>query len=498
MPKATDNDASKRHVTVIGGGLGGLSAAACLAADGFKVDLYEKNSHLGGKLNVLSQKGFLFDLGPSILTLPQIFRDTFEKAGKRMEDYVELQDVRPHWRNFFEDGTMIDLDPDPEVMREELLKVGTGLEDAYQAFLDYSKSQYDLIADGYFGHGLDTAGELFKHYGLQVFKLSFLTTMDRAVRKRLPNPYLRDIFDFFIKYVGSSATRAPGFMALLPHIQFGYGLWYVKGGMHALADGLEKLLGELGVHIHLDSEVTGISAAGDTVTGIQVGGEHKDIDWVVSNMEVIPAYRQIIGEDDRFLRKLSKFEPACSGLVIHLGVDQVYENLAHHNFFYSANQREHFRSVFQKKELPDDPTLYVVAPSRTDPKVAPEGHDNIKILPHIPYLNDTHSYTHDDYMQLKDRVLQKLERMGLPDLRKHVVTEHVWTPHDIESMYYSNGGSIYGVVSDLWKNFAFKAPKHSTKYKNLYFVGGSVNPGGGMPMVTLSGQLTAQAIAAQA
>jgi len=139
----------------------------------------------------------------------------------------------------------------------------------------------------------------------------------------------------------------------------------------------------------------------------------------------------------------------------------------------------------------------VVAPARTDSNVAPPGRDNIKILPHIPYLNDRHSYSRDDYMALKERVLEKLEHMGLTDLRKHVITEHVWTPHDIQRMYYSNGGSIYGVASDLWKNYAFKAPKQSTKYDNLYFVGGSVNPGGGMPMVTLSGQLAAKAIAAR-
>ncbi|MFW6413996.1 MAG: phytoene desaturase family protein [Verrucomicrobiota bacterium] len=485
---------TRSKTAIIGGGLGGLSTAVALASQGFDVEIFEKNSHLGGKLNVLQQDGFTFDLGPSILTLPHIFRHTFEQADRKMEDYVSLEPVRPHWRNFFSDGTVIDLDPDPDVMKTEMAKLNDNPYEQVCDFLEYSKRQYNVIAEGYFEHGLDNIPQFLKFYGPKIFKLSIFSTMDKAIRRRIGDPYLQDILNFFIKYVGSSATRAPGFMTLLPHIQFGYGLYYVKGGMHALADGLEKLLRELGVKINLEAEVTGISTAENTVNGVIVDGEYHRADWVVSNMEVIPAYKKLLHEDEGFMKKFDKFEPACSGLVLHLGVDRVYEQLAHHNFFYSDNQKEHFRSVFEKKELPEDPTIYVVAPSRSNPNVAPEGYDNIKILPHIPYINDKKTYTEKDYSALKNRVLEKLENTGLSDLRKHIVTEHVWTPYDIQENYYSNGGSIYGVVTDIWKNYAFKAPRQSTKYRNLFFVGGSANPGGGMPMVTLSGQLAAKEI----
>lgn len=494
----TSQSNSSQKVAVIGGGLGGLAAAIGLASRDFEVDLFEKNSHLGGKLNVLTKDGFTFDLGPSILTLPHIFRDTFRQADRRMEDYVQLQPVRPHWRNFFEDDTTIDLDPDLEIMEQELQKAGANLEKPFRQFLSYSKSQYDLVAEGYFSQGVDTLAQFLRYYGPRIFKLSLFSTMDGTVKRRLPNPYLQDIFNFFIKYVGSSAKRAPGFMNLLPHIQFGYDLWYVKGGMYNLAKGLESLLRELGGQIHLNTEVERIPTEKRCAKGVIANGELFEADWVVSNMEVIPACKTLLNEDEHSIDKLRKFEPTCSGLVLDLGVDCVYKKLAHHNFFYSGNQQEHFRSVFEKKELPDDPTLYLVASSRSNPAVAPKGHDNIKILPHIPYINDDHPYTHDDYMAFKERILEKLEGMGLEDLRKHIITEHVWTPHDIQQMYFSNGGSIYGVVADRWKNYAFKAPRHSKKYDNLFFVGGSANPGGGMPMVTLSGQLAAQEIATKA
>ena len=192
------------------------------------------------------------------------------------------------------------------------------------------------------------------------------------------------------------------------------------------------------------------------------------------------------------MKSLEKYQPACSGLVLDLGLDRKYPQLAHHNFFFSENQREHFHSVFRKRQLPPDPTIYLVAASTTDPTVAPEGCDGLKILPHIPHIDDDNPLTHEDYMAFKERVLIKLERMGLTDLRQHVVFEHCWTPHDIREQYYSNKGSIYGVVTDRFKNLAFKAPKQSTQYPNLFFVGGSVNPGGGMPMVVLCGQNVAK------
>jgi diapolycopene oxygenase len=214
-------------------------------------------------------------------------------------------------------------------------------------------------------------------------------------------------------------------------------------------------------------------------------------------MEVIPAHRELLKEDEKTVRRMERIlEPACSGLVLDLGLDCKYEQLAHHNFFFSGNQKEHFKTVFRKKQIPHDPTIYLVAASRTDPTVAPEGCDCLKILPHIPYINDKNPYTREDYMALKERVLDKLERMGLTDLRKHTVFEHVWTPFDIQQNYYSNRGAIYGVVSNRWKNFAFKAPKQSRRYQNLFFTGGSVNPGGGMPMVVLCGQNVAKKVVA--
>lgn len=368
-----------------------------------------------------------------------------------------------------------------------------------QDFLSYARQQYKMIDEGYFGQGLDTLWEFIKHYKLTLANgsMDYRHSMSKSIHRRMENPQLRQVFEYFIKYVGSSAHDAPGYMNLMPIIQFDYGLWYVKGGMYNLAKGLEKLCADLRIPIDLHSEVRSVNRSpGKSVSGITLAdGTNMKADYVVCNMEVIPAYDQLLSQPGRYLKKIEKrFAPSCSGLVIHLGTDRIYEQLAHHNFFYSKDQDQHFDSVFKQGKLPEDPTIYLVAPTRTDPSKAPPGCDNIKILPHIPPIDRENPLSEEAYLEYKERVIDKLERMGLSELRKHTLVEDVLTPTDLQQMYNSNRGSIYGVVSNWKKNLGFKFPKQSSRFRNLFFTGGSVNPGGGMPMVILCGQKVADRI----
>jgi diapolycopene oxygenase len=496
--------AKSKRVVVIGAGLGGMSTAIMLAGNAFQVTILEKNPQIGGKINRLQTCGFSFDLGPSIFTLPQIFRPIFEGNGKRLEDYITLQRVDPQWRNFFEDGVVLDLWEDREKMRAELAHFGPRVFEEYEQFLAYSRCQYEIVERGYLRHGFDTFSQFVRFYGWKDARgLDYLRSMSGSIYKRLSNCYLRDIFEYFSKYVGSSALDSPAFMNLMPNIQMEFGLWYIGGGLYELARAFGRRLEETGVTVFLDQKVLRIEHAGNAVTGVFVqdsnGNSHTlAADYVVSNMEVIPAMQWLLRSPASVMKRLRRFEPSCSGIILHLGLDRVYPQLAHHNFFYSQDLHAHFRRVFREGRMPDDPTLYVVAPTRTDPSQAPPGCDNIKILPHIPAINDRHPHTREDYIALKELCLDKLERLGLTDLRRHIVVEDFWTPFDIEARYASNRGSIYGVVCDRRRNFSFKAPKQSSQFRNLFFVGGSVNPGAGMPMVTLGGQHVARMILEQA
>lgn len=487
----------KKKIAVIGAGIGGMSAAISCAARGYEVTVLEKNDRVGGKLNVFTKEGFSFDLGPSILTLPHIFERLFTMHDKKMADYVDIVALETHWRNFFEDGTVLDLSADNEKTAEHLESKYAGAGKEYRAFVHYSKLQYEIVEKKYFRKGLDTFWSFFANYSWPelLFKLDIFRTMNGSVSRFFSDRHLRDVFNYFIKYVGSSAYNAPGFMNLMPWVQIGFGLWYVRGGMYNMARAMAKLMEEAGITVRCDSEVTSIMHERGRATGVVLkNGERHHADAVISNMEVIPAYEKLTGVSGEFMRKLEKFEPACSGIVLHLGLDTVYPQLAHHNFIYSNDQRHHFDLVFNQHRLPTDATIYLVAPTRTDPAQAPEGCDNLKILPHIPYINEEHPVSPQEYEALAERTIDKLEAVGLKDIRSHIVVRDFWTPPDIQARYYSNKGSIYGVVSDKKKNFALKAPKKSSKYAGLYFVGGSVNSGAGMPMVCLCGQKAAERV----
>lgn len=490
------NNYGKKAV-VIGSGLGGLSAAISLASDGFDVTLVEKNDKVGGKLNEMQKQGFTFDLGPSILTMPHIFRDLFKRAGKNFDDYVQIQSVEPHWRNFFEDGCVFDLSSDQLVMQQQLAKLDDNAYQQYQQFLDYSKKLTLACEQGYFSKGLDTLAEVINHHGLLYSLLQFdmFRSMDQGVRRFIKHPKLVEVMDYFIKYVGSSPYDAPAVLNVLPFIQHAYGLWYVKGGMYELALGLEKLVLELGCKVLLETEVTQIKQDNSIAKCVYLNdGKSIQADVIVSNMEVIPAQKRLLGKSDQQIKSLNRFVPSCSGLVMHLGVDRQYNQLAHHNFFYSEQAKQHFRAVFHDNKLSEDPTIYLVAPTKTDATQAPEGCEVIKVLPHIANIDLENPISPEEYLAFREKVINKLERMGLDNLSQHIVCEETWTPYDIESRYYSNQGSIYGVVSDRLKNLGFKLPQQDKQIKNLYYVGGSVNPGAGMPMVTLSGMLVADKI----
>ena len=268
--------------------------------------------------------------------------------------------------------------------------------------------------------------------------------------------------------------------------------------MHQLAHALVQLAEEIGVVFHTGHKVVKLDRQKRTITAAHLDdGTKLQADYFVSNMEVIPAYEQLTNEDDSYTKKLfEKFEPASSGLVLHLGVNNDYPQLAHHNFFFADDMKRQMKRIFKQHILPDDPVIYVVNVNKTDASQAPAAHENLKILPHIPYLSDE-PYTRQQYEEFAELVLQKLERMGLANLRESIVTRDMWTPHDIERTYSSHRGAIYGTVSDKRTNKGFKHTKKSEHYDNLYFVGGTVNPGGGMPMVTLSGQQVAEKLDAQ-
>ncbi|MBW0767261.1 phytoene desaturase family protein [Mammaliicoccus lentus] len=484
-----------KNIVVIGGGLGGISAAIRMAQEGYTVDLYEQNNHIGGKVNRLDVEDFGFDLGPSILTMPKIFKRLFNYSNRNLEDYVTIKKLDLQIRNFFSDGTVLDFyDQIEDILKNNEMVTEKDAKELNN-FMNYAKSIHDIAEKGYFNEGLDSLTSIVKYHGPfeALKKFDYFHTMQQAINKRVTNEYLREILGYFIKYVGSSSYDAPAVLTLLPQMQFEEGLWYVEGGIHKLADAMKQLAEESGVNIHLGEKVIDmhLNDSKDIESITLENGPTIYADYFISNMEVLPLYQKLLNFEQNKIDKLEKkYEPASSGYVIHLGVNKLYPQLKHHNFFFSSNSKRNYDEVFHKYQLPQDPTIYVVNPNKTDATQATNGYENIKILPHIPYIQDK-PFTEAQYKAFYKLILDKLESMGLTDLRKHIVYEDIWTPNRIASTYGSHKGAIYGVVSDRKKNKGFKFPKHSKYVNNLYFVGGTVNPGAGMPMVTLSGMQVA-------
>ncbi|MBM7632447.1 phytoene desaturase family protein [Geomicrobium sediminis] len=481
-------------VTIVGGGLGGLSAAISLASEGFDVTVLEQNERIGGKCNVREGEGFSFDTGPSILTMPWVLEQLFERAGENLHDYVSLTRVEPQWRTFFEDGETIDLHGDLPTMLKEIERISKADAQGFLQYMNYSSKMYELCMKSFYKRSLTGLTELRSYHTLpELLKLDPLKSMASGTKRYIEDPHLQQLLNFLVMYVGSSPYQAPAVMSQLAHVQFGLGIYYVEGGLYNIVKAMEKVLIKLGVTIKTKTKVTKIVNEKDLVSGVELAtGQTIKSDYVVSNREVVSTYADLLPEHTN-KPLVHKYEPTVSGLVMLLGINRDYEQLAHHNFFFSKDPELEFKQIYEEKRPADDPTVYIGISSKSDPTQAPEGKANFFILTHVPPLNDNENWQ-EQYGSYRDVVLSKLERNGLNGLRDCIEFDYTFTPNDLHDLYGSVGGSIYGVTANRKTNGGFKIPSQSSAYHNLYFVGGSTHPGGGVPMVTLSGQLTADLI----
>ncbi|QJC52180.1 phytoene desaturase [Paenibacillus albicereus] len=487
-----------KSIIVVGGGLAGLSAAIRLSADGHKVTVLEKNERAGGKLNLRSGKGYRFDTGPSILTMPWTLEQLFRSAGRDLHDYVKLKRVEPQWRGLYEDGATLDLVGDLPQMLEAIGELSPEDRERFLGYLDYSRKQYDLSMKSFYSRSLSGLTDLRQQHTLkELLAMDPMKTVAQLTGQHLKHPHLRQIFHFFTMYVGSSPYAAPAVLTQLAYVQMGLGIYFVEGGMYEIARAELRLLEELGAEVRTGAEVADILEAGGRAVGVRLsGGEELRADAVVCNLEAIPAHRSLLRDvpgAERQAEKLAKYEPAVSGHVLLLGVNRSYEAFKHHNFFFSRDPEREFHDMFVDKIPTDDPTVYVGISSKTDPTQAPDGCENWFVLTHVPPLKEGESWE-AHRARYRELVLDKLERMGAEGLRAHIEYEEQFIPDDLQALYGANGGSIYGVVTDRKLNGGFKIPSRSPLLGGLYFVGGSTHPGGGVPMVTLSGQLTADLI----
>jgi phytoene desaturase len=496
------------RVGVIGGGLGGLAAACTLAARGYGVVLFEASDWLGGKAAVLEEGGFRFDMGPTILTIPNVLRRVFGEAGKTLDDYLDLVRLDPQWRCFFDDRTTLDLVENTDAMAERLDAYAPGSADGYRRFQQLSDRLHLISNKFFFWKSIGGIGDMIDlKAGFQpsviadVMKMRMGRSVAGTVRKYVPDARVAQMLDHFTQYVGSSPYGSPAVLCGIAHMQTNDGVWYPMGGTRAVPEALVKLATELGVELRPGTPVSRVllSDAQDRVTGVETAsGERVELAAVVSNADSVRTHRELVnGAAPRAVQRFDRrrsYEPACSGVVLYLGLNKRYDHLLHHDFVFSRDPHEEFEFIYKKGEPAPDPTCYLASTSRTEPATAPPGGDALYVLVHTPYLRPHHDWAKmlPEYRRV---ILNKLRTTGqMPDLEERIVVERHLTPQDIHDRYRVLNGAIYGLASHGKWLGAFKPANRSPDLKGLYLAGGAAHPGPGMPMVLMSGWIAADAL----
>ncbi len=490
-------------VAVIGSGLGGLAAAAVLAARGHAVTVFDKNSWFGGKAAVFEEDGFRFDMGPTILTVPDVLRRIFAEAGERLEDHLELIRLDPQWRCFYDGGTVLDLKEDVATMAADLDRyaAGRGLGAGYRDFQRFAEQLHEISQRFFFWKSVEdlrdtmnirqnmTPGTL-----RDVLALRMGRSVAGMVRGHVADAKVAQMLDHFTQYVGSSPYASPAVLCSIAHMQASGGVWYPKGGTRAVAEALAALARRHGATLVGDTDIAGLDIDKGAVKAVRTtAGERHPVSAVVSNMDAMRTYAELVGGEHENAYK-GRFKPACSGVVLYLGLSKGYDHLLHHDFVFSRDAAEEFDWIYNRGEPAPDPTCYLAAPARTDPTVAPPGGEALYILVHTPYLRPHHDWS-TMFPAYRQVILDKLKRTaGLTDIEDRIVVERALTPQDIHDRYKVLDGAIYGLASHGKFLGAFKPGNRSRQVQGLYLAGGAAHPGPGMPMVMMSGWIAADAL----
>jgi phytoene desaturase len=482
--------------------MGGLAAAIRLAAAGHAVEVFEKNERAGGKLNRLEREGFRWDTGPSLITMPFVYQELFAAAGRKLEDYVELRPVDPVCRYAWLDGTHFDATDSVGQMTAALEKLSPKDVRSYFRFMAYSRRLYDLTAEPFLFNGINNWRDFLRLNPLTAFKIDPFRTVHQAVKSYFRDPHLVQLFDRYATYNGSSPYLAPATLNIIPYVELGMGGWYIKGGLYELAGAYRKLAEELGVSINCGPEfgVEEILVRKGRAIGLRLAsGREIEADRVIANSDVaytekelLPVRRSLPGLFSKKGKKAGGLEPSCSGFVLFLGVNRQYPQLAHHNIFFSQDYAAEFDHIFKLRQPSFDPTIYVCWTGLSDPDHAPPGKSNLFILVNAPYLSEAFDWEKPGATQAyRDLVVKHLEEFGLHKLSESIEVEERLTPVDLARLYNADRGAIYGVSSNNRFSAFLRPPNRSRRFKNLYYVGGSTHPGGGVPLVTLSAKIVA-------
>ncbi len=484
---------------VIGAGIGGLGAAIRLRCLGLEVEVYEANAYPGGKLSEIVIGGYRFDAGPSLFTLPEQVEELFRLAGKDPAAHFAYHKLAAITHYFYEDGTRLTAYADPaHYAREIEEKIGVPGQ-VVERFLADSRRKYELTAEVFLQSSLHRPATYLTRATakavLHLGALDLFSTMNTVNEQRLRHPKLVQLFNRYATYNGSDPYQTPATLNIIPHLEHGIGAFFPKRGMHDITLSLFGLAQDLGVTFHFGQPVERILVGQNghkRATGVRVGGQPVAADLVVCNMDVVNAYRRLLPQE-RQPKKILEQPKSSSALIFYWGVRRAFPELDLHNIFFSANYREEFRHIFEQKSIFSDPTVYINITSKYKPDDAPPGGENWFVMINVP--NNSGQDWDALIAQARASIVAKLSRLLGVDLGPLIEAEAVLDPRTIEARTSSSQGALYGNSSNNRYAAFLRHANFSTKIKGLYFCGGSVHPGGGIPLSLLSARIVGNLVA---
>jgi phytoene desaturase len=485
----------KQKAIVIGAGIAGLATAIRLRAKGFSVTVFEANSYFGGKLTAFKENGFRFDMGPSLFTMPQFLEDVFAASGKSINDYFSYYKKDTVCNYFYEDETRFSAKADATVFAENASESFNVKKEVILNYFKESKKKYDLTASLFLEKSLhklstflsvDTVKAI-----LQIQKLNINQSLHEYNSSKFKDAKLVQLFNRFATYNGSSPYKTPGIMSMIPHLEQHYGTYFPKGGMHEITKSLYQLALDLGVKFEFNTLVKDIVVEKGKAKGITTQNEVHYATYVISNADVVPTYRRLLKKQKAPEKTLSQ-PRSSSALIFYWGIAGEFSELDLHNILFSEDYKAEFDAVFNKNTVSNDPTVYLNITSKEEKSDAPTNHENWFVMVNVP------SNTGQDWDEIikrtKQNIIKKVSRILKKDIEPLIIYESILDPRKIEANTQSYQGALYGASSNNKYAAFLRHPNFSQKIKNLYFCGGSVHPGGGIPLCLLSGKIVADLI----
>lgn len=483
------------HVLVIGAGIGGIATALRLRKKGYSVTVLERNDYPGGKLHAINLDNYRFDLGPSLFTMPHFVTELFELFDENPKSYFTYTRKGTVCNYFWEDETRFSVKADKNSFIKTASETFNEPQINIKKYLDRNSKKYDLTAKLFLEQSLhklhtflskDTLKAIF-----QLGKLDTNTSLNSVNQKSFESEKLVQLFNRYATYNGSSPYKTPGIMSMIPHLEMDFGTFFPKDGMHSITKSLYKLALDKGIVFKFNEKADKIIVEDNRATGISTSKGEYSAAIVVSNMDIFPSYRLLL-KDQKQPEKILSQERSSSALIFYWGINKQFPELDLHNIFFSVSYQEEFEHIFDKKTIFEDPTVYINITSKEKPADAPEGHENWFVMINVPG-----NYGQDwNVLKKKARrhIISKLNRILKIDLENLITVEHILDPVSIEQNTSSYRGALYGAASNNRFAAFLRHPNFSRKIDNLYFCGGSVHPGGGIPLCLLSAKIVSDMI----